>query len=46
MTKHTRPIDGVEAPAFFYGTTWKEDTAYGEQKMWYQQGVLWFVVWM
>jgi hypothetical protein len=25
MTKHTLPIDGVEVPAFFYGTAWKEE---------------------
>lgn len=25
MTEHTLPIDGVEIPAFFYGTAWKED---------------------
>jgi hypothetical protein len=28
MTKHSLPIDGVEVPAFFYGTGWKEDEAW------------------
>lgn len=25
MTKHMLPIDGVDVPAFFYGTAWKEE---------------------
>jgi hypothetical protein len=25
MTQHSLPIDGVEVPAFFYGTAWQEE---------------------